>query len=629
MNEAPAGQRTILPLGIAALGVVFGDIGTSPLYAMRQCFTGVNSVSATSSNILGVLSLVFWALIIVISLKYLLFVMRQDNHGEGGIIALVALLGPLAKRHAGVRVWLIPLGLFGAALLYGDGTITPAISVLSAMEGLSADNPTWQPWIIPLTVAILSALFYVQHKGTQRLGSIFGPVMLLWFVTLAALGVRGIAIHPAVIEAVNPLHALNFFQVNGFAGFLVLGTVFLVVTGGEALYADMGHFGLTPIRLSWFTVVLPALLLNYFGQGALILAQPSEAAHPFFDLAPAEYRIPLVVLATLATIIASQAVISGAFSLTAQAIRLDFLPRMRVVHTSAAERGQVYIPLVNWLLMAATIGLVLGFRSSDKLGAAYGLAVAADMTITTLLAGVLAWRYASDRRAAKLAVGLVVCLWVVDWAFLSANLFKFLDGGWYPLIVGIAIFTIMSTWRRGRQLLTQRFATGRESLQDFLASRAKQYAYRIPGTAVFLTAQSAEPPPILLHHLSHHHLLHERIILLTVRTSDVPRVPAADRIRLEELSKDCFRLELCYGYFQSPNVPIALRLCEHLGLSIDPDAVTYYLGRETLIPSDDDTGISVWRERLFAFLTNNAQRAPVFYGMPTERVVELGIQIEL
>lgn len=617
-------RQARIPASITALGVVFGDIGTSPLYALRQCFFGGNAVAVSPENVLGVLSLIFWALIIVICLKYLLFVMRQDNDGEGGIIALVALLRPLSRRHRIVSLGLIPLGLFGAALLYGDGTITPAISVLSAIEGLSIINAGFDAWVIPLTIVILGALFFFQSRGTHRIGKVFGPVMLVWFIALALLGLRGIALHPSVIEAIHPAHAMDFFAANGLAGFLVLGTVFLVVTGGEAMYADLGHFGLGPIRLGWFAIVLPALLLNYFGQGALILDQPTEAAHPFFHLAPEALRYPLIALATLATIIASQAVITGTFSLTAQAIRLDMMPRMQVIHTSADERGQVYIPLVNWLLMLATIGLVLSFGSSDRLGAAYGLSVSADMAITTLLAAVVAWRHGQSAwRIAILAIGL----WAVDWAFLGANLFKFADGGWYPVLVGVLVFTVMTTWRSGRRLVTMRLEGVRETLAAFLAD--KKDAYRIPGTAVFLTARTGEPPPILLHHLTHHHVLQTQLILLTVRTADAPRVPASERIVIDAVSNDCYRVSLTYGFLQSPNIPAALRLCERLGLLIDLDQTTYYLGREILIPKDDAKGMWLWRERLFAFLARNALRAPAFFAIPADRVVELGIQIEL
>jgi len=623
-NDSTPGRR--LPLSLAALGVVFGDIGTSPLYAIRQCFYGDHGLAATPANVLGILSLVFWSLIIVVSIKYLLLVMRQSNDGEGGIIALVALLRPMAANRKWVRRILIPLGIFGAALLYGDGTITPAISVLSAIEGLTVVNARLELWVLPLTVGILFALFVLQHKGTQQIGSIFGPIMMLWFLAIAVLGVRGILLNPAVLGAVNPLHAIGFLVDNRLTGLLVLGTVFLVVTGAEALYADLGHFGLGPIRTAWFALVLPSLVLNYFGQGALILENPVEAAHPFFHLAPAWSTYALIALATAATIIASQAVISGTFSLTAQAIRLDLLPRMNIVHTSADERGQIYIPFVNWILMLATIGLVIGFDSSTRLGAAYGLAVSADMVITTLLAAVIAYRY-SGRPI--LVMIIAAGLWLVDWSFLVANLFKFLAGGWYPVLVACLVFTIVRTWQRGRLLLRRRLDLVREPLSSFFASPRATEAIRLPGTAVFLTRPSHTIPPTLLHHLEHHQVLHEQVILLGIEQVDQPGVAARDRLVVETLPAGFTRLTVRYGYLQGVNVPTALRLAEHAGLNVDTSQVTYYIGRETLIPTEDTAGMALWRERLFAFLSRNALRTAVFYGIPADQVVELGIEIEI
>ena len=612
--------------GLGALGVVFGDIGTSPLYAIRQCFFGANPIPVTPENILGILSLVFWAVVLIISIKYLVFVMQQDNNGEGGIIALVALLRPLARRSWPVRVLLVPLGLFGAALLYGDGTITPAISVLSAVEGLGRVHAAFNIFIVPITIVILATLFFFQRNGTQRIGRVFGPLMFIWFLAIAALGLRGIFLEPRILTAINPWHAVSFFQANGMTGYLLLGTIFLAVTGGEALYADMGHFGLGPIRLSWFGLVLPALLLNYFGQGALILSSPTEAAHPFFDLAPPALRLSLVGMATIATIIASQAVITGTFSLTAQAVRLGLLPGVKVVHTSAQTIGQIYIPLTNWLLMVATIGLVIGFGSSDALGAAYGLSVSADMTITTLLAGVVAWR--TWRRPWLAGLG-VMAIWAVDWAFLGANLFKFADGGWYPLLVGIFVFALMSTWRRGRRMVMAGLNAMRQSVPDFLASDEYRNAHRIPGTGVFLARYSIGVPAILRHHLDRNQVLHEQLVLLTLRTDNRPRVPPAERVAVEKLDEGFFRVVMSYGYMQTPHIPAALRACAPLGLVIDLDQATYYLGIETVIPREDSHGMSSWRERLFAFLSRNAQRAALYYGLPTEQVVELGIQIEI
>jgi KUP system potassium uptake protein len=532
----------------------------------------------------------------------------------------------MAAKRRWVRRLLIPLGIFGAALLYGDGTITPAISVLSAIEGLVVVNEGTAMWVLPLTVGILFALFVLQHKGTQSIGTVFGPIMLLWFLVIAVLGVRGIMLNPSVLGAINPMHALGFLAENRLGGLLVLGTVFLVVTGAEALYADLGHFGLGPIRTAWFALVLPSLVLNYFGQGALILKDPVEAAHPFFHLAPEWSRYLLIGLASVATIIASQAVISGTFSLTAQAIRLDLLPRMNIVHTSADERGQIYIPFVNWALMFATIGLVIGFNSSTRLGAAYGLAVSADMVITTLLAGVIAYRHGGRP---VLVMTIAAGLWLVDWSFLVANLFKFMAGGWYPVLVGCLVFTIVTTWQRGRELLKRRLDLVRQPLSSFFASPRATDAMRLPGTAVFLTRPSKTIPPTLLHHLEHHQVLHEQVILLGIEQVGQPRVAARDRLVVDTLPAGFARLTVRYGYLQSVNVPTALRLAEHAGLIVDTSRVTYYIGRETLIPTDDVGGMALWRERLFAFLSRNALRTAVYYGIPVEQVVELGIEIEI
>ncbi len=619
-------KHPYLGLRLAVLGVVFGDIGTSPLYAVRQCFYGVNSVAVNEANVLGILSLIFWSLIIVISLKYLVFVMRADNAGEGGIIALVALLMPLARRHPLVSATLIPLGMFGAALLYGDGTITPAISVLSAMEGLAVINSRFQQLVVPLTLGIIVALFWFQRRGTASVGRIFGPIMLLWFITLGALGVLGITQNIAVLHAINPLHSIQFFSSNGFTGLLVLGTIFLVVTGGEALYADMGHFGIAPIRRAWFMLALPTLLLNYFGQGALILSNPQEASHPFFHLAPDWFVTPLIVIASFATIVASQAIITGTFSLTNQAMQLGFLPRMRVAHTSAEERGQIYIPFVNWLLMFATLALVLGFRSSDKLGAAYGLAVSADMAITTLLAGIVCWQRGWNP---AFSLVIVACLLCVDLSFLTANSFKIIDGGWYPLLVGLLLFIVMSTWRNGRKRLLSNLSSTSETLADLLALVDATHPQRLFGSAVFLTSRSDATPPILLQYVMHGQVLHDQVILLNVKSEEVPRVPAQDRIVLHSLGSGFHRVTASYGYMQNPHVPALLKLCNEIGLEIDLDNTTYFLGRETILDSDNVEGLSSWRVHLFAFLSRNAMLATAHFHIPAERVIELGVQIEL
>ncbi|MFC3105393.1 potassium transporter Kup [Salinisphaera aquimarina] len=611
-------------LCLAALGIVYGDIGTSPIYALREAFFAHDGIAVIPANIFGVLSLLFWSLIIVISIKYLSVVMRASNNGEGGIIALVALLNPWKTEKTSRRYILMLLGLFGAALLYGDGTITPAISVLSAIEGLEVATPAFKPYVIPITIAILIGLFSIQRRGTAAVGSLFGPVMLVWFSVLALLGIGGIIQHPAIFGALNPIHAVYFFQANGLMGFLVLGTVFLVVTGGEALYADMGHFGIAPIRMAWFILVLPALVLNYFGQGAIMLANP-DVRQPFYQMAPDWALYPVVGLATLATVIASQAVISGVFSLTRQAVQLGQLPRLNIVQTSHESYGQIYIPFINWILMAATIGLVLGFKSSSNLAAAYGVAVSMDMVITTILAFFVAYRWDWFPRIAGL---IAVLLLVVDLAFLGANLFKIPDGGWYPLVVAAGMFFIMATWRRGRELVGRQLKGDTEPLDEFIASQDAK-AQRIEGTAVFMTDAGTKTPPMLLHHLRHNRVLHQQVILLTVHTMDMPRVPAADRLKIEDMGSGFHRVQLYYGFMQANSVPVALRFASEFGLDVDIEQTTFYVGRESLIPTSEVPGMMVWREHMFAFMALNATKATSYYRIPPERVVELGIQIEI
>ena len=624
-NDDNGKSHQSLPfLCLAALGIVYGDIGTSPIYALREAFYSHDGISVVPANIFGVLSLLFWSLIIVISIKYLAVVMRASNNGEGGIIALVALLNPWKTEKKSRRYILMLLGLFGAALLYGDGTITPAISVLSAIEGLEVATPAFKPYIVPITIAILIGLFLIQKRGTAAVGSLFGPVMMVWFVVLGLLGINGIIHHPSVFAAINPTYAISFFADNGLAGFLVLGTVFLVVTGGEALYADMGHFGLAPIRLAWFFLVLPALLLNYFGQGAMML-ENADITQPFYQMAPDWALYPVVGLATLATVIASQAVISGVFSLTRQAVQLGQLPRLNIVQTSHESYGQVYIPFMNWILMFATIGLVLGFRSSSNLAAAYGVAVSMDMVITTILAFFVAYRWGWFPRTAG---AITVALLIVDLAFLGANMFKVPDGGWYPLLVAGVIFFIMGTWRRGRELVGRQLQSDTEPLDEFIES-LDQLPMRIDGTAVFMTEATSKTPPMLLHHLRHNRVLHEQVILLTVNTLDVPRVPAADRLKIDDLGHGVYRVQVYYGFMQASNVPVALRFAGEFGLEVDLDQTTFYVGRESLIPTSEVPGMMVWREHMFAFMALNATRATSYYRIPPERVVELGIQIEI
>ncbi|HEY7744938.1 MAG TPA: potassium transporter Kup [Desulfuromonadales bacterium] len=618
--------RYLLVLSLAALGVVYGDIGTSPLYAMRECFHGPHALPVTTWNVLGVLSLIFWSLVLVISVKYLVFILRADNQGEGGILALTALVSPERTQAKGGRLLLILMGLFGAALLYGDGMITPAISVLSAVEGLEIVTPVFAPYVIPITVVILVVLFFFQHHGTAGVGVIFGPVTLVWFAVLALLGITKIVQHPIVLTAVSPHYALEFFLRNGWTGFLVLGSVFLVVTGGEALYADMGHFGTRPIRLAWFGLVLPALLLNYFGQGALLLARPETVSNPFYLMAPSWALIPMVVLATAATVIASQAVISGAFSLSMQAVQLGYSPRLDIEHTSARERGQIYLPAINWLLMLCCIGLVIGFRSSSNLAAAYGIAVTTTMVVTTLLFFFLT----RDRWRWPLPLALLLCgsFLVFDLAFFSATIAKIAHGGWFPLTVAAVIFTLMSTWKRGRRILAAQLQAGALPLEDFRASIQLSPPQRVPGTAVFMSGNLRVIPSALLHNLKHNKVLHQRLVVLSVVTEEIPHVPASRRVTLEAVGEGMYQMVLRYGFMEEPNIPAALAGVELDGWKFNMMETTFFLGRETLIPSKKP-GMALWREKLFMVMSRNARSATDFFGLPPNRVIELGVQIEI
>ena len=624
-HSTPRGRYLAL-LSLTALGIVYGDIGTSPLYAVRESFHHSHGIAASQENILGVLSLIFWSLILVISVKYLGFILRADNRGEGGILALAALCTPMGVRQRSGRRGLVMLGLFGTALLYGDGAITPAISVLSAVEGLEVATPLFQPYIIPITIAILIALFFQQHHGTARVGRIFGPVTLLWFLTLTTLGVWHILREPQVLAAVNPGHAVDFFVQNGWRGFAVLGSVFLVVTGGEALYADMGHFGKRPIRVAWFLIVLPALLLNYFGQGALLIHTPAAVENPFYRMVPPWALYPVVVLATAATVIASQALISGAFSLTMQAVQLGYIPRVAIDHTSEREFGQIYIPGVNWTLMLACIGLVVGFGSSSKLAAAYGVAVTTTMVITTLLFFVVArerWRW-----SLPLVLSVTGFFLVIDLAFWGANIIKVPHGGWFPLVVGAVLFGLMATWKRGRVILRERLDGVVLPAELFLHDVRSSSATRVPGTAVFMYSDPAATPPALLHNLKHNKVLHERVVFLVVETANAPHVSAMERAEINDLGAGFYRVTLHYGFMEEPNVPKALAALREKGLEFKPLETTYFLGRETLIPSDKP-GMSLWRERLFSVMHRNARTATSFFCLPPNRVVELGAQIEL
>jgi KUP system potassium uptake protein len=624
-------RSALLSLTLTAVGVVYGDIGTSPLYAMRECFFGSHSVPPTHENVLGVLSLIIYALLIVISVKYIAIVMRADNDGEGGILALMALVPPRNGAGTGVlrgagRPVLIGLGIFGASLLYGDGMITPAITVLGAIEGLNVATPLFEPYVVPVAVAILVCVFAIQKYGTHSVGRLFGPVMVVWFVTIGLLGIRWIVQYPAVLEAVEPHHAVLFFREHGMHGFAVLGAVFLVVTGGEALYADMGHFGRRPIRLAWFGLVLPALLLNYFGQGALLLIDEKAAQQPFFLLAPGWALIPLVVLATAAAIIASQALISGAFSLTRQAIQLGYAPRLDIEHTSSREIGQVYVPQVNFALMVTTILIVIGFRTSSALAAAYGIAVTMTMVITVVLLHVVAterWKWPLP--AALLVSGVFLA---IDLAFFGANLLKVTHGGWLPLVIGTFIFTLLTTWKRGREILAERLTARAIPLEAFMASINGNPPVRVPGTAVFMSGQPRGAPPALSHNLLHNKVLHDRVVILTVRTEPTPHVPAERQVTLKALGTGVFNVVVTYGFMQDPDVPDALRLARAAGLEIDDNDITYFLGRETIIVTSRP-GMAMWREQLFVLMARNAVRATAFFRLPPERVVELGVQVEM
>jgi KUP system potassium uptake protein len=627
VSEAPDSFKRLTVLALGALGIVYGDIGTSPLYALRECFTGPHGISPTPDNVLGVLSLIFWSLIVVVSVKYLIFVMRADNRGEGGILALMALAmqRPRGQAHK-ARPVLITLGIFGAALLYGDGLITPAISVLSAVEGLNVATPVFERYVIPITLIILVGLFLVQRQGTGGIGAVFGPFMCVWFLTLAVLGVKELVHNPAVLGALSPLHGATFFLRNGWHGFLVLGSVFLVVTGGEALYADMGHFGWRPIKLAWFTLVLPALMLNYLGQGALLLRDASAARNPFYLLAPDWALYPLVVLATGATVIASQALISGAFSITRQAMQLGYSPRMEVVHTSAEEMGQIYLPGLNGVLLLGVVALVLGFRSASALASAYGIAVTTTMAVTTVLAYVVAReRWGVSRAVALPVAGLFL---VVDLAFFGANAVKIADGGWFPLLLAVCIFTLMTTWKRGREILATKLRAASLSLSDLLDSFGDHPPLRVPGTAIFMTGNAEGTPPALLHNLKHNKVLHEQVVLLTILSEEVPHVPAVERVEVEPLQQGFVRVIARYGFMENPSIPDVLKRCREKGLQFQLMGTSFFLGRETLIPTKKP-GMAVWREALFSWMSRNARSATAYFRIPPNRVVELGSQVEL
>jgi len=629
VTASPAKQNWRLAgLSLTALGVVYGDIGTSPLYALRECFHGTHGLPVSPDNVFGVLSLVFWSLIVVISIKYLLVILQADNRGEGGILALMALAAPVKFASANSRRWLVTLGIVGAAMLYSDGVITPAISVLSAVEGLNVATHVFEPYAVPTTLAILVGLFGIQSFGTGGIGRLFGPVMIVWFATIAILGIMSLVRYPAILASFNPLYASWFFFEHGWHGFMVLGSVFLVVTGGEALYADMGHFGRVPIRIAWFSIVFPALLLNYLGQGALLITTPAAVDNPFFHLAPAWGLYPLVALSAVAAIIASQALISGAFSITMQAIQLGLLPRMKILHTSATEYGQIYMPTINTLLMIGCLFTVINFRSSNALAAAYGIAITATMSITTILFYMVArerWHWSK-----LFAGGVAGSFLVVDVAFLAANASKIPDGGWLPIVAAAGIFIVMSTWRRGRQILGARLAEQSMPIGKFLEEIAQRQPVRVSGTAVFMSGNVEGVPPAMIQNLGHNKVLHEHVLLLTVRTVHTPRVSDADRMTLESLNfPGLFRATVLYGFMDDPDIPKALLQLNQPGLSFAPDKTTYFLGRESVLASANHQGMAVWREKLFARMSHNATSATAYFCLPPDRVVELGSQVEI
>jgi KUP system potassium uptake protein len=624
-DHEPARRHASLAAALAALGVVYGDIGTSPLYALKECFAPEYGVAPTATNVLGVLSLIFWSLNFVVSLKYLTFIMQADNRGEGGIMALLALLHP-RHRDRRTRPLLVGLALFGAALLYGDGVITPAISVLGAVEGIDIASSI-PGWVVPILASvILVALFVFQNRGTARVGAVFGRVMVVWFLSIALLGIGGIMRHPEVIAAINPWHAITFFLRDWPRGFLILGAVVLVVTGGEALYADMGHFGRRPIRLGWFAVVLPALVLNYFGQGALLLVDASAARNPFYSLGPAWALYPMVGIATAAAVVASQALISGAFSLTSQALQLGYSPRVTILHTSQTAIGQIYLPGVNRLLAVTCVLLVLVFQSTNNLASAYGIAVTGTMTITTVLFCTVArdrWQWPRWR------VALVGVLFLsVDLAFLGANMAKVASGGWLPLLIAVVIYVLMTTWKRGRESVASALRESALPLDLFLEDIRRRRPARVPGTAVFMTSDPAGVPVVLLHHLKHNKVLHETVVIMSIEGEEIPQVPREERLTLKTLGDGFHRVVGRYGFMETPDVPALLASLQRDGLRASPAETSFYLGRETLLP-DGNSRMARWRKLLFIVMARNAQSATAFFNLPPNRVLELGARIQL
>ncbi|MBI4805175.1 MAG: potassium transporter Kup [Desulfovibrio sp.] len=614
-------------LSLAALGVVYGDIGTSPLYTIKECFSGLHAVAPTPGNVLGILSMVFWSLMIVVGLKYVIFIMRADNKGEGGIYALLAMLKGGPANQGKWWSFLTVLAAFGAALLYGDGVITPAISVLSAIEGLNMATDAAAPYVVPLTCLVLISLFFMQKHGTATIGKVFGPVMIIWFTLIGTLGIVSIVRQPLILTALNPIHAVNFFAENHFHGIVALASVVLCITGGEALYADMGHFGRFPIRLTWYSIVLPGLVLNYYGQGALLLDNPDIVnVNPFYALVPESLLYPMVALSTLATIIASQAMISGVYSLTQQAIQLGFTPRMHIIHTSKEAIGQIYLPTVNWMLMIACLSLVLLFKESSRLAAAYGIAVTATMAITSFMyfeVTRIKWNWPMWKSATLLVIFLAF-----DCSFLGANLLKIVDGGWITISIALAVLTVMITWRDGRAILARHYGMMRMPTDIFLKDIAEYNPQRTSGTAVFMSISPEGVPHTLLHHFKHNEALHERVILLSIIAAETPTVPDEDRVSIEDLGQGFYRVTARYGFMESPRMPEILDLATQKGLAMDIYSTSFFLGRETILTTGT-APMAQWRKTLFVFMSRNSWNATSFFNLPPGRVVELGNQVEL
>lgn len=627
MSSSTAEQQRLSALTLAALGVVFGDIGTSPLYALKEAFAQTHyPLAVVEANVLGILSLIVWTLLIVVTIKYVVIVLRADNHGEGGVVALMARVLACSEGRPRKKRVVLMLGLVGAALFYGDGVITPAISVLSAVEGLEVATPAFKPYIVPITLGILIALFLVQHHGTAKVGRFFGPVVMLWFLSLAAVGIYNILGQPQVLTALSPHHALRFFLDHPVIGFLSLGAVFLTVTGGEALYADMGHFGAKPIRIAWLGLVLPCLLLNYFGQGALMIGNPEAASNPFYLGTPRWALLPMVVLATAATVIASQALITGAYSITRELVQLGFCPRLAVLHTSGVQMGQIYVPFINWILLALVVLVVVGFKTSSNLAAAYGIAVTVTMLVTTCLAFSLARRAWGWRM--PLALLVFGPLLVIELCFFSANILKIADGGWFPLVFGACILVLLTTWKRGRESLSEQLKGDEIPLRSFVKILESEQLPRVPHTAVFLSPRADSVPNALLHNLKHNMVLHEHTVFLTVSILPVPRVAATQRVLVEHLGHNFHRVQMYFGFMEQPDVAANLEWCEEQGLAVDPQQASYFLSRETLIPSPG-RGMALWRERLFEFMYRNATSAANFFNLPDNRIVELGSRVTI